>query len=62
MANRSGPLVNGSLVTGTSFTDIGLSASTTYYYVVTAVSAGVQSLASREAPATTSARVWRCDA
>ncbi len=50
-----GTLVNSSLVTGTSFTDISLSASTTYYYVVTAVSAGVQSLASAEAPATTSA-------
>jgi hypothetical protein len=62
LASRDGgePLgarANGSLVTGTSFTDIGLSSGTTYYYVVTAVSGGVQSLSSNEAQTTTAASV-----
>jgi hypothetical protein len=42
-------------VTGTSFTDIGLSSATSYYYVVLATKAGVQSLASDEASMTTAA-------
>ena len=50
-----GTLTNGTLVTGTSFTDIGLNSATAYYYVVTAVSGGVQSLASNESSATTTA-------
>ena len=50
-----GTLTNGTLVTGTSFTDIGLNSATIYYYVVTAVSGGVQSLASNESSATTTA-------
>jgi hypothetical protein len=50
-----GALANGTLVTSTNFTDVGLSSATTYYYVVTAVVAGTQSLASNEASATTSA-------
>jgi hypothetical protein len=50
-----GALANGSVVTGTTFTDIGLAAATQYYYVVTAVAGGVQSLASNEAPVTTAA-------
>lgn len=50
-----GTVANGSLVTGTSFTDSALSAATTYYYVVTAVVGGTQSAASTEAAATTPA-------
>lgn len=48
-----GQLANAGLITGTSFTDMGLPPSTTYYYVVTSVANGVQSLASSEASATT---------
>ncbi len=36
-------------ITGTSFTDFGLGGSTTYYYIVTATSGAVQSVASNEA-------------
>src|SRR5581483_1483149 len=50
-----GALANGQPVTGTSFTDTGLASATTYYYVVTAIVGGVQSLASNEAGATTAA-------
>ena len=50
-----GALANGTIVSGTAFTDIGLAAATDYYYVVTAVVAGVQSPASNEAHATTAA-------
>jgi hypothetical protein len=50
-----GALASGVLITGTSLTDIGLNTATTYYYVVTAVSSGVQSLASPEASAQTAA-------
>ena len=50
-----GALASSGLVTGTSFSDIGLSSATTYYYIVVAVKAGVQSLPSTEAAATTSA-------
>ncbi len=46
-----GVRVNPTLVTGTSLTDIDLSPGTTYYYVVTAVSGGTQSVASNEASA-----------
>jgi hypothetical protein len=48
-----GTQVNSSPVTGSSFTDTGLPASTTFYYVVTAVGGGSESLASSEAQATT---------
>jgi hypothetical protein len=48
-----GARANGSLVTGTSFTDTGLSSTTTYYYAVTAVVSGAQSNASADAQATT---------
>lgn len=40
-------------ITATSFTDIGLASSSRYYYVVTAIVAGVQSPASAEVTATT---------
>jgi hypothetical protein len=50
-----GALASASLVTGASFTDIGLSSATTYYYVVVAVLGGVQSLPSTEASTTTAA-------
>jgi hypothetical protein len=50
-----GSLANPALLTGTTFSDIGLSSTTAYYYVVVAVKAGVQSLPSAEAPATTAA-------
>jgi Domain of unknown function (DUF4082)/Malectin domain/Bacterial Ig-like domain len=50
-----GQRANASLVTGTTFTDFGLDSGTTYYYVVTAVAGGTQSLASNEATATTAA-------
>ena len=50
-----GALASPALVTGTSFTDIGLSSATTYYYVVVAVQTGVQSLPSAEASTTTAA-------
>src|SRR4029077_10882074 len=50
-----GGLANPSLVSGTSFTDIGLSATTANYYVVVAGKAGVPSLPSAEAAATTAA-------
>ncbi|MGH3441986.1 MAG: Ig-like domain-containing protein [Nitriliruptorales bacterium] len=50
-----GTRANGSLVTGTSFTDVGLASATTYYYVVTTVAGGEQSVASAESSATTSA-------
>ena len=57
LAQRQGGLplglrVSPTLVTGTSFTDFGLAGSTTYYYIVTAVTAGVQSVASNEAAVT----------
>jgi hypothetical protein len=48
-----GQLANAVPVTGTSFSDTGLSSATAYYYVVTAVVGGVQSAASSEATATT---------
>jgi Domain of unknown function (DUF4082)/Malectin domain/Bacterial Ig-like domain len=50
-----GSLATAGLVTGTSFNDIGLSSATSYYYIVVAVKAGVQSLPSLEAATTTSA-------
>jgi hypothetical protein len=50
-----GALANAQPVTGTSYTDTGLASATTYYYVVTAIVGGVQSLASNEASATTAA-------
>jgi hypothetical protein len=50
-----GSLASPSLITGTSFTDIGLSSATTYYYVVVSTAGGVQSLASAEAATTTAA-------
>jgi fibronectin type 3 domain-containing protein len=50
-----GSLATASLVTGTSFSDIGLSSATTYYYIVVAVKTGVQSLPSTESSTTTSA-------
>jgi N,N-dimethylformamidase beta subunit-like, C-terminal/Domain of unknown function (DUF4082)/Malectin domain/Bacterial Ig-like domain len=50
-----GSLANAQPVTGTSFTDIGLASATDYYYVVTAVVGGVQSLASTEVHSTTAA-------
>jgi fibronectin type 3 domain-containing protein len=50
-----GSLANARSVTGTSFTDIGLSAATSYFYVVVAVQGGVQSLPSAESAATTAA-------
>jgi hypothetical protein len=50
-----GALANPTLITGTSFTDIGLSPTTAYFYVVVAVNAGVQSLPSAESTATTAA-------
>src|SRR4029077_13318491 len=43
-----GSLATAGLVTGTSFSDIGLSSATPYYYIVVAVKAGVQSLPSLE--------------
>jgi len=48
-----GALANGQLITSTTFTDTGLASATNYYYVVTAVVAGVQSLASSEVLTTT---------
>ncbi|MEZ5098336.1 MAG: DUF6605 domain-containing protein [Thermoleophilia bacterium] len=48
-----GVLASGSAVTGTTFTDTSLSSGTPYYYVVTTIAAGTQSLASNEAAATT---------
>jgi hypothetical protein len=50
-----GSLASAALVTGTTFTDIGLSSATTYYYVVVSTKGGVQSLASAEASTTTAA-------
>ncbi|MGH3114725.1 MAG: malectin domain-containing carbohydrate-binding protein, partial [Gaiellaceae bacterium] len=50
-----GTRANGTLVTGTSFTDVGLASATTYHYVVTTVAGGEQSVASVESSATTSA-------
>lgn len=50
-----GALANGAPLAGTSFTDIQLTPSTTYYYVVTAVTNGAQSTVSTEASATTGA-------
>jgi len=50
----SGNLLSGS-VTGTSYSNIGLSASTTYYYIVKAVDAYGTSAASAQAQATTQA-------
>ena len=50
-----GSLANPALLTGTTVSDIGLSSTTAYYYVVVAVKAGVQSLPSAEATATTAA-------
>jgi len=50
-----GALANPTPITGTSFTDTGLAAATTYYYVVTTLKAGLQSVASGEANATTPA-------
>jgi hypothetical protein len=50
-----GALASAAMVTGTTFTDIGLSSATTYYYVVVAVLAGTQSLPSTEASTTTAA-------
>ena len=50
-----GTLANGEPLTGTSFTDTGLASATDYYYVVTAIVGGVQSLASNEVSATTAA-------
>jgi fibronectin type 3 domain-containing protein len=50
-----GARANAGLVTGTTFTDTGLSSNTTYYFIVTSVAAGTQSLASNEASATTAA-------
>ncbi|MDX6475769.1 MAG: hypothetical protein QOH95_1280 [Gaiellaceae bacterium] len=50
-----GGLANARVLTGTSFTDIGLSSATSYYYIVVAVKAGVQSLPSAEAATTTAA-------
>jgi hypothetical protein len=47
-----GVRVSPTLLTGTSFTDFGLASSTPYYYIVTAVSGGTQSVASNEASAT----------
>jgi hypothetical protein len=59
VAPRSGGQPLGSLATagpvsGTSFTDIGLSTATAYYYIVVSVKAGVQSLPSAESSTTTS--------
>ena len=48
-----GTKANGSPVSGTSFTDTGLTPTTQYFYVVTAVGGGSESLASNEAQATT---------
>src|SRR5581483_5255185 len=48
-----GTLANGQPISGTTFTDTGLASATNYYYVVTAVVGGVQSLASSEVVATT---------
>ncbi len=48
-----GTLTNAQEISGTTFTDTGLASATTYYYVVTAVVGGVQSLASPEAQAQT---------
>jgi hypothetical protein len=48
-----GPKANAALVTGTSFNDTGLNGQTTYYYVVTAVTNGVESSPSSEVSATT---------
>ena len=50
-----GALATAGVVTGTTFTDIGLASATTYYYVVVAVQGGVQSLPSSEASTTTAA-------
>jgi hypothetical protein len=50
-----GGRANADLITGTTFTDIGLAPATTYFYVVTASVGGVQSLASGEVTATTAA-------
>jgi hypothetical protein len=48
-----GQLANPATITGTTFSDTGLSSVTPYYYVVTAIVSGVQSAASSEATATT---------
>jgi hypothetical protein len=49
----SGYLTIASGVTTTNYADVGLSAVTTYYYVVSAVSSGVESTNSLQASATT---------
>jgi hypothetical protein len=49
-----GARANGSLISGTSFTDISLKSATTYYYVVTANMNGPQTAPSAEVSATTS--------
>ena len=50
-----GARANAALLTGTTFTDTGLNASTTYYYVVETVTGAVLSAPSPEASATTAA-------
>jgi fibronectin type 3 domain-containing protein len=59
LAARQGGLPLGTLVSsgvsGTTFADTGLASATTYYYVVTSVVSGTQSVASNEATATTAA-------
>src|SRR6476659_4041541 len=50
-----GSLSNPAVVTGTRFTDVGLSSATAYFYVVVALKAGVQSLPSGESATTTAA-------
>jgi fibronectin type 3 domain-containing protein len=52
---QEGKLPFQSNLNGTSFTDVGLSSGTTYYYRVTAVNAGGESVPSNEAVATTAA-------
>ncbi len=57
--STGGPYTNVGSPTGTSFSDTGLSASTTYYYVVTAV-AGCESANSAETNATTQSGGGSC--